>query len=463
MREIQGEEDDAIAAYNTAFATLQSLRGDLVSIDQEVQFTFRESVEPVYREYVDLLLRGEDISQDNLKQAREVIEALKLAELDDFFRNACLEAKPQQIDKVIKETSSPTAFFYAIILKDRLEVILALSGGKELQHYHTNKSQDEVKTIKETIKKLRTYLSNRTRTGDVKKESQKVYNWLIKKAQKQLEINQVQTLVFVLDGQLRNIPMAVLYNIETEQYLVEDYAIALTPGLQLLDPQPIKQVSLNVLTGGVSERRKKEEIKNFGRTKRIDFPEIQFVKDELTDIGLVIPNSPEPLLNKEFLKEQLLKELKSAKFNAVHLATHGNFSSNPEETYILTWDRLLKIQDLENFFQIKLANQSNPIELLVLSACKTAKGDERATLGIAGIAVRAGARSTLATLWPAFDESTAEFMLLFYQQLIQNNAENMTKAEALRQAQLKFLDDKTEKRWNRPYFWAPFILLGNWL
>jgi CHAT domain-containing protein len=463
LREIQGEEDDAIAAYNTAFATLQSLRGDLVSIDQEVQFTFRDSVEPVYREYVDLLLRGEDISQDNLKQAREVIEALKLAELDDFFRNACLEAKPQQIDKVIKETSSPTAFFYAIILKDRLEVILALSGGKELQHYHTNKSQDEVKTIKETIKKLRTYLSNRTRTGDVKKESQKVYNWLIKKAQKQLETNQVQTLVFVLDGQLRNIPMAVLYNIETERYLVEDYAIALTPGLQLLDPQPIKQVSLNVLTGGVSERRKKEEIKNFGRTKRIDFPEIQFVKDELTDIGLVIPNSPEPLLNKEFLKEQLQKELKSAKFNAVHLATHGNFSSNPEETYILTWDRLLKIQDLENFFQIKRANQSNPIELLVLSACKTAKGDERATLGIAGIAVRAGARSTLATLWPAFDESTAEFMLLFYQQLIQNNAENMTKAEALRQAQLKFLDDKTEKRWNRPYFWAPFILLGNWL
>ena len=464
LREIQGEEDDAIAVYNTAFATLQSLRGDLVSIDQEVQFTFRESVEPVYREYVDLLLRGEDISQDNLKQAREVIEALKLAELDDFFRNACLEAKPQQIDKVIKETSSPTAFFYAVILKDRLEVILALSGGKELQHYHTNKSQDEVKAIKETIKDLRTFLSNKTTAlEDVKKQSHKIYDWLIKKAQKQLEINGIQTLVFVLDGPLRNIPMAVLYNIETERYLVEDYAIALTPGLQLLDPQPIKQVSLNVLTGGVSERRKKEEIKNFGRTERIDFPEIRFVKNELDKIKSPIPNSPEPLLNKEFLKEQLLKELKSAKFNAVHLATHGNFSSNPEETYILTWDRLLKIQDLENFFQIKRANQSNPIELLVLSACKTAKGDERATLGIAGIAVRAGARSTLATLWPAFDKSTAEFMLLFYQQLIQNNAENMTKAEALRQAQLKFLDDKTEKRWNRPYFWAPFILLGNWL
>ena len=122
------------------------------------------------------------------------------------------------------------------------------------------------------------------------------------------------------------------------------------------------------------------------------------------------------------------------------------------------------MQDLENLFQIKLANQSIPIELLVLSACQTAKGDERAILGMAGVAVKAGARSTLATLWPVFDESTAEFMFLFYQQLIQNQAQNMTKAEALRQAQLKlWAQKKPGKRWNHPYYWAPFILLGNWL
>ena len=464
LREIQGEEDDAIAAYNTAFATLQSLRGDLVSIDQEVQFTFRDSVEPVYREYVDLLLRGEDISQDNLKQAREVIEALQLAELNDFFGNACLEAKPQQIDKVIKDTSSPTAFFYAIILKDRLEVILALSEDKELQHYHTNKSQDEVKAIKETIKDLRTDLSNKTTAlEDLKKQSHKIYDWLIKKAQKQLETNGVQTLVFVLDGQLRNIPMAVLYNIETERYLVEDYAIAFTPGLQLLSPQPVKQVRLNGLTGGVSEEREIESI-NFGRTKPQDFTEIPFVKEELKKIRSVISSSTEPLLNEKFLKERLQNELNSANFNTVHLSTHGKFSSNIEETYLLAWNELLKVQDLENLFQIKLANQSIPIELLVLSACQTAKGDERAILGMAGVAVKAGARSTLATLWPVFDESTAEFMFLFYQQLIQNEAQNMTKAEALRQAQLKlWAQKKPGKRWNHPYYWAPFILLGNWL
>ena len=464
LREIQGEEDDAIAAYNTAFATLQSLRGDLVSIDQEVQFTFRESVEPVYREYVDLLLRGENISQDNLKRAREVIEALQLAELNDFFGNACLEAKPKKIDTVIKETSSPTAFFYAVILKDRLEVILALSGGKELQHYHTNKSQDEVKAIKETIKDLRTFLSNKTTAlEDVKKQSHKIYDWLIKKAQKQLETNGIQTLVFVLDGPLRNIPMAVLYNIETERYLVEDYAIAFTPGLQLLSPQPVKQVRLNGLTGGVSEERETESI-NFGRTKPQDFTEIPFVKEELKKIRSVISSSTETLLNEKFLKERLQNELNSANFNTVHLSTHGKFSSNIEDTYLLAWNELLKMEDLENLFQIKLANQSIPIELLVLSACQTAKGDERAILGMAGVAVKAGARSTLATLWPVFDESTAEFMFLFYQQLTQNQAQNMTKAEALRQAQLKlWAQKKPGKRWNHPYYWAPFILLGNWL
>ena len=257
--------------------------------------------------------------------------------------------------------------------------------------------------------------------------------------------------------------MAVLYNIETERYLVEDYAIAFTPGLQLLSPKPVKQFRLNGLTGGVSEEREIESI-NFGRTKPQDFTEIPFVKEELKKIRSVISSSTETLLNEKFLKERLQNELNSANFNTVHLSTHGKFSSNIEDTYLLAWNELLKMEDLENLFQIKLANQSIPIELLVLSACQTAKGDERAILGMAGVAVKAGARSTLATLWPVFDESTAEFMFLFYQQLIQNQAQNMTKAEALRQAQLKlWAQKKPGKRWNHPYYWAPFILLGNWL
>jgi CHAT domain-containing protein len=98
-----------------------------------------------------------------------------------------------------------------------------------------------------------------------------------------------------------------------------------------------------------------------------------------------------------------------------------------------------------------------PLELLVLSACQTAYGDKRAALGLAGLAVRSGARSTVATLWSVNDRSTAELMTQFYQNLTQTNSQ---RAESLRQAQLSLL---AQKQYEHPYYWAPFILVGNWL
>ncbi|MBD0346247.1 MAG: CHAT domain-containing protein, partial [Coleofasciculus sp. Co-bin14] len=136
------------------------------------------------------------------------------------------------------------------------------------------------------------------------------------------------------------------------------------------------------------------------------------------------------------------------------LATHGEFSSDPEKTFILTWDALLNVKRFDSLLRNSDENRSTTIELLVLSACKTAEGDKRAALGLAGVAVRAGARSTLATLWSVDDRSTADLMSEFYREL---NA-GVNKAEALQRAQLAvFAKEKS------PYFWAPFVLLGNWL
>jgi CHAT domain-containing protein len=95
--------------------------------------------------------------------------------------------------------------------------------------------------------------------------------------------------------------------------------------------------------------------------------------------------------------------------------------------------------------------------LLVLSACETATGDKQATLGLAGIAVRAGARSTLASLWTVGDEATAELMTSFYRELKDSD---ITKAEAIRRAQQKVLQNEA---FSHPYYWSAFILLGNWL
>ncbi|HAZ47846.1 MAG TPA: hypothetical protein DDW76_32645 [Cyanobacteria bacterium UBA11369] len=445
----QGNITGAIASYTSAVNTLQSLRYDLVAIDPNVQFEFRDRVEPVYRELVDLLLRTEgniEPSQNNLKQARNTIEALQLAELENFFRSACLDAKPEQIDRIVEQENTTTAVIYPIILSDRLEIILKLPTGEKLRRYVTYQSQSEVEG---TLEELGQYLREPDRTEDVKKLSRKVYGWLIESMETELEKNGIKTLVFVLDGALRNIPMAVLY--DDEKYLVEKYAIALAPGLQLVDPKPLHRKRLTALMAGVSEKRQIE-----GQ----EFPQLENVSLELQRIQSEIPKN-DALFNQTFTKTNLENQIKQETYSIVHMATHGKFSSKIEETYILTWNQLLKVRDLDNL----LRNDSSNIELLVLSACETAKGDKRAALGLAGIAVRAGARSTLATLWPVDDSSTAFLMSEFYRQLAHSQAESgneVTRAAALQRAQITLWNHKNQD-WKRPYFWAAYVLIGNWL
>ncbi|WP_017318553.1 CHAT domain-containing protein [Mastigocladopsis repens] len=456
IRKLQGDIKGAIAYYFEAFYTLQSLRSDLVAVNPDIQFSFRESVEPVYRELVALLLQTENgeqstqggvkgfnvqypESQKNLRQARLVMESLQLAELDNFFRSACLTPK-QELDPVIDKKDQQAAVLYPIILPDRLDVILKLPNQK-LRHYKTLITQDQVERV---VEELRGYLRDVTRTSQVKQLSQQIYDWLIRPAEAELSTSGIKTLVFVLDGELRNIPMAILYDKQQQKYLVEKYAIAVSPGMQLLDPKPLQQVKLNTLAAGVAAERVIEDR---------EFPPLEHVPRELQQIQSEVPKS-EKLLNHQFTENNLQNKLGSAPFSVVHLATHGEFSSDPEKTFILTWDKLLKVKEFNNLLRVSDTNRSRSIELLVLSACKTALGDKRAALGLAGVAVQAGARSTLATLWSVDDESTANLMSKFYQQL---NA-GVNKAEALQRAQLAiFAQEKS------PYFWAPFVLVGNWL
>ncbi|MBF2005546.1 MAG: CHAT domain-containing protein [Chlorogloeopsis fritschii C42_A2020_084] len=436
-----GDSPSAIAAYTVAFKTLQSLRGDLVATNPEIQYSFRDSVEPVYRELADLLLQKGakgTVSQENVKQAREVIEALQLAELDDFFREACVTAKPEQIDRVVDKANSPSAVFYAIFLHNRLEVILKLPGQEELRHYTTSVNQAQAEEI---LQKLQDALPQVEQVNEVKNLSYRVYQWLIQPAREQLK--GIKSLVFVLDGRLRNIPMAVLY--DGKQYLIEQYAIALTPGLQLLSPKPLAQVSLNTLAAGVSEER---EIENR------QFNSLENVKAELREIQEEVPVNKE-LLNQAFTRINFQKQIDATNFSVVHMATHGQFSSNPEETFIVLWDKLLKVRDFDTLLRSGDRTRNQPVELLVLSACETAVGDHRATLGLAGVAVRAGARSTVATLWPVDDPLTAFFMSQFYEAL---KNPNFTKAQALQAAQ-----NSLRAKDSRPYFWAPYVLVGNWL
>ena len=430
----KGDTEGAIAAYNEAVDSLQSIRDDLVAVNPEVKFSFRDEVEPVYRELVELLLQPGENSQPNqanIEKASKTIELLQVAELDNFFRNTCLNA---QI-KSKKQDQTAITVIYPFILPDRLEVILRLPQ-KHWLHYATAVSKDEVQT---TLKQLQENLTKPHTLRKIQSLSQKVYNWLIKPAEAVLAESQTPTLVFVLDGWLRNIPMAALY--DGKQYLIEKYSIALTPGLQLIEPKPL-QKELKVIAAGLSEPSS-------------GFSALPNVKRELEQIRADIPSNI--LLNQEFTRSALQNRINSLPFPVVHLATHGQFSSKAEETFIVAWKDRIYVKQFNQLVRTIEQNRPEAIELLVLSACQTAAGDERAGLGIAGVAFQAGARSTIASLWNLDDESTSVLMNKFYQELANKK---LTKAEALRRAQLALLQNP---KYKRPRFWASYVLLGNWL
>ncbi|MEM7555508.1 MAG: CHAT domain-containing protein [Cyanobacteria bacterium P01_A01_bin.84] len=425
---------EAIAAYDGAVKTLGSIRNDLVTSNVDMQFSFRESVEPVYREFVSLLLTPElpETNQKNLNKARQVIESLQLAELDNFFNEPCLKTNPTQVDQI----DTQAAVIYPIILENRLETVVSLPN-QPLRHYATAISQNKLEKM---VQKMRRAIRRKFLKKQHFAISQQFYNLLIKPLEADLAANKIKTLAFVLDGTLKNIPVAALH--DGKQYLLEKYNIALSPGMQLLDPQPLENQKMKVLVGALSEGRQ-------------GFVALPGVKTEINKINRKIPT--QILFNQNFTSQALQKQISKTPFPVVHLATHGEFSSKAKDTFVLTWDNRLDVKELGDILQSREQRSSNPIELLVLSACKTASGDKRAPLGLAGVAVRSGARSTIASLWAVDDESTSQMMVDFYEQL---RKPGVTKAEALRHAQIKILQ---QSKFKHPYYWAAFVLVGNWL
>jgi CHAT domain-containing protein len=431
------EVEVAITAYAQAINHLKSLRNDLNAIDADLQFSFRDSVEPVYREYVNLLLRDEQkVSVVKLGKARDLIELLQVAELENFLRQGCLDTYTVPLDQIDRTA----AVIYPIILPDRVATIASFPG--QPLRYHSQKISAE--TIEESISKLREKIIAPNFTAQTERElksgAKQIHDLLLAPFTTDLDRAKTKTLVFVLDGAFRSIPMSVLY--DGNQYLVEKYSLALTPGLQLVPPQDGNdRLKSQALLGGISEGRQ-------------GFAALPNVKPEIDSIGRLIPH--QKLFNQQFNTNLVSTNLVSNSAPIVHFATHGQFSSKAEDTFILTWDKRLDLDRLSNLLKDRNTRSSSAIELLVLSACQTAAGDNRATLGLAGVAIRARAKSTIASLWSVNDESTQDLMINLYRNLA---TKNLSKGEALRQAQQALLRDP---KYRSPYYWAPFVLVGNW-
>ena len=437
---ILGDEQKAIASFNAAVNNLNYTRKDLATISSEVQFAFREDVEDIYRSLVDLLLKNSQGNNNNLQQATQVIDSLQITELEDFLNcdfSYKLELSQKQID-------SSAAILYPIILEDRVEVIVKFPNSERLNNYRTIVSKQQVKQV---LDNWRTELERKYVSPESLSLAKEVYSWTIAPIEKELEDSQVKTLVFAIDSTFRNIPLTALH--DGKQYLIEKgYSVAVITSMQLLEPQPLNKLKLNALTFGLSKLQKNAPFHQ-------GFAPLNNVETELEAITANIPS--QQYLNQEFTSNSLENLVSSLPFSVIHLATHGQFSSNPSETFLLAWDKKIDISELKAIVEERNKKSSEPIELLVLSACQTASGDSRATLGLAGVAIQSGARSTIASLWDVNDRSTSLLMGLFYQEL---SGKNITKSEALRRAQVKLLQTPGYKS---PYYWSPYILIGNWL
>lgn len=434
----EGDTDAAIGAYQRAVDDLQAIRPVLAAGHMGRHGEFREEAGRLYLDLADLLLQKADAATDSrqveadLREVRTTVEMLKGAELEDYFRDDCvaaLKAKTTGIDQL----GERTAAIYPIVLPDRLEVLLSLPDG--MKRYRVAVSAEE---LNEEINRFRALLEKRT-TNQYKRDAIKIYSWLIQPLENDLEAQKIDTLVFIPDGVLRTIPLAALN--DGKNFLISRYAVATTPGLTLTDPQPLPRQNVQLLVAGLTESVQ-------------GFPPLPDVSGEITRLDALYDAAV--LENASFTLSNVEKALESTPYSIVHVASHGEFESDISDTFVLTYDGKMSMDRLEGYMA-STTYRDQPVELLTLSACQTAVGDDKAALGLAGVAVKAGARSAVATLWYINDQASSLLISEFYKNLKKSG---VSKAQALQQAQLTLLKDP---RFHHPSYWGPFLLIGNWL
>lgn len=425
-----GDAAGAAALYEQALATLEPIRGELSAEGGES--VFRERIEPVYQGYAALLLARGGEDQDTLRRARAVMERLKAAELADYFKDDCLaelETRARPIDRLAPRVAA----LYPVLLADRTELLVSI--GDTIRRVTVPVPRPR---LTRTVNEFRALLEKRA-THQYMVPGRQLYDWLVRPLEPALAAAAVDTLVIVPDGPLRTIPLAALH--DGERFLIERYAVSVSPGLTLIDPQPLRRDGANALVVGLSAAVQ-------------GFPALPQVTEEVARIAELFPTRA--LTNDAFRADALANALRRDSYAVVHIASHGEFRSDAGSSFLLTWDGKLTLDRLEA--AIKLGRyRADPVELLVLSACRTAAGDDRAALGLAGVAIKAGARSALASLWYVSDDASSDLMQAFYGAL---RAPGGSRADALRTAQRALLADA---RHRHPFNWSAFLLIGNWL
>lgn len=432
-----GAMDDAIAAYRAAVASLDVLRAEGLLGRVGARGGFGAAVEPVYFGLVDLLLERAAATEDPdayealLRESRDTVERLKRAEIRDYFEDECVADRPV----VVPDSIPGTVVIYPIPLDDRTELITSLPKGLVSIVVDVGREEltREVRQFRELLGKVI--------TRQYRRPAERLYDLLVRPVEAELGDEPIDTFVFVPGGALRTVPPAALYDREARKFLIEKYAVAVVPGLTLTDPRAIDPENASIFIGGLTEAVQ-------------GYPALPSVATEISDIREVFTGPA--LIDGDFLTRAVEKQLSEQPFRIVHIASHGEFGGRARDSFVLTFDDRITIDELARLIE-KSEVREEALELLTLSACQTAAGDDRAALGLAGVAVRSGARSALATLWYISDEASAELVASFYREL---RKPGVARAEALRRAQVRFLEDPA---FRHPGYWSPFLLIGSWL
>lgn len=384
-------------------------------------------------------------------------------QLDEYYqrsiRTQLLPASQiaQSLTQSAKLTGQRSALVYAISVPDQLEVILLLPNGQLIHHRETAATPDVIEQVTGNFR--RGLVNVNAQPDEYLPAAQQLYQWLIAPLEAELQDQQIDNLIFCLGRGLRGAPMAALH--DGSKFLIETYGVSLIPAFNLLDRHPARLAGVRVLAMGASEFQQEASL--------------PAVPIELAAIARLWQT--EVLLNEQFTVAQLQEQRSVYPFGIVHLATHASFEpGSVRNSYIQFWDRSLRLSQLRELDLLQPI-----VQLLVLSACRTAIGDASAELGFAGLAVQSGAKAALASLWQISDVATLVAMIDFYENL----KTAPIKVEAFRQTQLAMLqnrlhlqspsiqqaigeievlesvEESIDDDLSHPYYWAGFTMIGN--
>lgn len=461
---LQGDQVNALRAYTRAVDDLLAIRADLPIALPDGKMSIDALIDPIHRNYVDLLLQttGDNSAEQSrlaLAKAIESMEAIKEADMQDFFLGRC-EIGTQNKATWQSKTYPDAVIVYPILLKNRIELLV--KNGAEI--YRRTVDVDEAK-----VKEQAANLTKALHAGkDYRNASKQLYQWLYQPIKQDVDSTHARTLIYVPDRSLRAVPFSALH--DGKQFMVERYAIVTLPGLTFQDLNKQRQDGKNIRTlvaglskpDGSSIDRLPENVlerligkggdKTLDRTALIKELSLPNIEQEIDSVAS--PKSSTMLLNNRFTAAALKSDIATGDYAKVHIASHGYFGKNAKESFVMAYDQNLSLLDFESSLGADQLRQE-PIDLLTLSACETAEGDDRMLLGFSGLAVKNNVLSAVGSLWSINDQGAMEFMRLFYQGM----GQSLNKAEAMRQAQVAMIKSK---RFRHPFFWAPFILIGSW-